>query len=160
MPRLALTLVRAAALKQRRALTAAVVLVLSSAGCVQAQPGADAAAQWQALRPLRGHFDGAAWNADVDRWQGRKHVLMQTLAAQALDERLVRDALVRRMGAPDAVWRAGQSAHAMALEQAQWRGGSPGAELLVYHWRGQHDRLLFALHDGHVVATGWLMVQE
>ncbi len=86
---------------------------------------------------------------------------MQTLAAQALDERLRRDALIRRMGAPDAVWRAGQPDHAMALEQAQWRGASPpGGELLVYHWRGQHDRLLFALHNGHVVAAGWLMVQE
>ncbi len=160
MSHLASVLARAATLKQRRALTAAVVFVMSSAGCVQAQPGADAAAQWQALRPLRGHFDGAAWNADVDRWQGRKHVLMQTLAAQALDERLARDALTQRMGAPDDVWRAGQPAHALALQQAQWRGGSPGAELLVYHWRGQHDRLLFALHEGHVAATGWLMVQE
>jgi hypothetical protein len=159
MPRLTSVLVRAVALKQRRALTAAVVLVLSSAGCAQAQPGADLASQWQALRPLRGHFDGAAWNADVDRWQGRKHVLMQALAAQALDEQLSREVLTQRMGAPDALWRAGQPAHASALEQAQWRG-TPGGELFVYHWRGQHDRLLFALGNGRVVATGWLMVQE
>jgi hypothetical protein len=160
MPRLRSALVRAAALKQRRALTAAVVFALSNVGCAQAQPGADLAEQWQSLRSLRGHFDGAAWNVDVDRWQGRKHVLMQALAAQALDERLARDALTQRMGAPDAVWRAGQAAHAGALEQAQWRGGPPSGELWVYHWRGQHDRLLFALDDGHVVATGWLMVQE
>jgi hypothetical protein len=160
MPHLRSVHVRAAALKQRRALTAAAVFVWSSAGCAQAQPDADLAAQWQALRSLRGHFDGAAWHVDVDRWQGRKHVLMQALAARALDERLARDALTRRMGAPDAVWLAGQPAHASALEQAQWRGGPPGNELLVYDWRGQHDRLLFALHDGHVVATGWLMVQE
>jgi hypothetical protein len=159
MPRLRSALVRAAALKQRRALTAAVVFALSSVGCAQAHPGADLAAQWQALRPLRGHFDGAAWNADIDRWQGRKHVLMQALAAQALDERLARDALTQRMGAPDALWRAGQPEHASATQQAQWRG-TPGSELLVYDWRGQHDRLLFALHNGHVVATGWLMVQE
>jgi hypothetical protein len=146
-------------LKRRRALTAAVVLVLSSAGCAQAQPGADVAAQWQALRPLRGHFDGAAWNADVDRWQGRKHVLMQALAAQALDERLARDVLTQRMGAPDALWRAGQPEHKSATQQAQWRG-APSGELLVYDWRGQHDRLLFAVDQGRVVATGWLMVQE
>ena len=160
MPRLRSALVRAAASRQRRALTAAIVFALSNVGCAQAQPGADLAAQWQTLRPLRGHFDGAAWNADVDRWQGRKHVLMQTLAAQALDERLSRDALTQRMGAPEAVWRAGQPAPAFALEQAHWRGGSPEGELLVYHWRGQHDRLLLALHNGQVVATGWLMVQE
>jgi hypothetical protein len=159
MLRLRSALVRAAVFKRRRALTAAVVLALSNVGCAQAQPGADLAAQWQALRPLRGHFDGAAWNADVDRWQGRKHMLMQNLAAQALDERLPRDTLLQRMGAPDAQWRAGQAAHASALEQAQWRG-TPAGNLLVYHWRGEHDRLLFAIDDGRVVATGWLMVHE
>jgi hypothetical protein len=159
MPRLRSALVRAAVFKRRRALTAAVVLALSNVGCAQAQPGADLATQWQALRPLRGHFDGAAWNADVDRWQGRKHMLMQSLAAQAQGERLARDALLQRMGVPDAVWRPGQAEHASAVEQTQWRG-TPAGELLVYHWRGQHDRLLFALDQGRVVATGWLMVQE
>ncbi len=135
------------------------VFALSGAGCAQAQPVADLALQWQALRPLRGHFDGAAWNADVDRWQGRKHVLMQALAEQALTEQLSRETLTQRMGAPDALWRAGQPAHAGALEQAQWRG-TPTAELLVYHWRGEHDRLLFAIGNGRVAATGWWMVQE
>jgi hypothetical protein len=159
MLRLRSALVRAAALKQRRALTAAVVLALSSVGCAQARPGTDLAAQWQALRPLRGHFDGAPWNADVDQWQGRKHVLMQALAAQAASEQLTRAALTQRMGAPDALWQPGQPAHAHALEQAQWRG-TPAGELLVYHWRGEHDRLLFAIGNGRVVATGWLMVQE
>jgi hypothetical protein len=159
MPRLRSALVRAAALKQRRALTAAVVFALSNVGCAQAQPGADLAAQWQTLRSQRGHFDGAAWNADVDRWQGRKHVLMQALATQALDERLARETLLQRMGAPDAQWRVGQPEHASATQQAQWRG-TPAGELLVYHWRGEHDRLLFAIGNGRVVATGWLMVQE
>ena len=159
MSHLRSALVRAAALKQRRALTAAVVFALSNVGCAQAQPGADLAAQWQTLRAQRGHFDGAVWNADVDRWQGRKHVLMQALAAQALDERLTRETLLQRMGVPDALWRAGQPEHASAAEQAQWRGTASG-ELLVYHWRGQHDRLLFAVDQGRVVATGWLMVQE
>ena len=159
MPRLRSALVRAAALKRRRALTAALVFALSNVGCAQAQPGADLAAQWQTLRPLRGHFDGAAWNADVDRWQGRKHVLMQALAAQAFDERSAREKLTQRMGTPDALWRSGQPEHASATQQAQWRG-TPGGELLVYHWRGEHDRLLFAVNQGRVVATGWLMVQE
>ena len=159
MPHLRSALARAAASKQRRALTAAVVFALSNVGCAHAQPGADLAAQWQALRPLRGHFDGAAWNADIDRWQGRKHVLMQSLAAQALEERLARNTLTQRMGAPDALWQASQPEYASAIQQAQWLG-APGGELLVYHWRGQHDRLLFAVDQGRVVATGWLMVQE
>lgn len=161
MPFVRSLLVRAVALKRRRALSLAAVLAIASTpGCAQSASSGDLVAQWRELRALRGHFDGAAWNADVDRWQGRKHVLMQTLAAQALDERLARDALTQRMGAPDASWRAGQPEHASAIEQAQWRGGTPGAELLVYRWRGEHDRLLFALDNGHVVATGWLMVHE
>jgi hypothetical protein len=159
MPRLTSALLRAIALKRRRALAAALVFGLSSAGCAQAQPAADLAAQWQALRPLRGHFDGAAWNADVDRWQGRKHVLMQALAAQAMSERLSHDMLMQRMGTPDARWRASDAAHASAIEQARWQG-TPRGELMVYHWRGQHDRLLFAVDQGRVVATGWLMALE
>jgi hypothetical protein len=159
MPRLRSALVRAAALKQRRVLTAAVVFALSNVGCAQAQPGADLAAQWQALRSQRGHFDGAAWNADVDRWQGRKHLLMQALAAQAMSEQVSRELLTQRMGAPDALWRDGDAAHASAIEQARWQG-TPRGELWVYRWRGEHDRLLFAIGEGRVVATGWLMVQE
>ena len=120
---------------------------------------ADLGAQWQALRPLRGHFDGAPWNADVDRWQGRKHVLMQALAAQALAERLAREILLQRMGAPDALWRPGDGEYAQATAQAQWQG-APRGELLVYHWRGTHDRLLFAVDGGRVVATAWLMTLE
>jgi hypothetical protein len=159
MPRLASVLVRAVALKRRRALTAAVVLVLSNAGCAQAQPGNELAAQWQALRSQRGHFDGAAWNADVDRWQGRKHVLMQALATQAMSEQASRELLTQRMGTPDAIWRAGDAAHASATQQARWQG-APQGELMVYHWRGQHDQLLFAIDKGRVVATGWLMALE
>jgi hypothetical protein len=159
MPRLRPAPLRTAALKQRRALTAAVVIALSNVGCAQAQPGADVATQWKTLRAQRGHFDGARWNDDVDRWQGRKHVLMQALAAQAASEQLSRAALTQRMGEPDAQWRVGQPAHTSALEQAQWRG-TPSGEVLVYHWRGEHDRLLFAMGNGRVVATGWLMVHE
>ena len=151
---------RSLVLKRRRALTLGAVLAIAATpGCAQPAAGGDLAAQWRQLRPLHGHFDGAAWNADVDRWQGRKHVLMQALAAQAMREQLSREALTQRMGAPDALWRAGDAAHASAMEQARWQG-TPRGELMVYHWRGQHDRLLLAVDQGRVVATGWLMALE
>jgi len=138
---------------------AAVLASAAAPGCAQTATAADLSAQWQALRQQRGHFDGAPWNADVDRWQGRKHVLMQTLAAQALAEQLPRETLLQRMGQPDALWRPGDGEYAQATTQAQWQG-APRGELLVYHWRGTHDRLLFAVDGGRVVATAWLMALE
>lgn len=172
-------LVRAATLRRRALTLAAAMAIAATPACAQAaadgqlsaQPAADArlsaqpvadarlSAQWRELRSQRGHFDGAAYNPDVDRWQGRKHVLMQALAAQAMSEHASRDTLTQRMGAPDALWRAGAAAHTSALEQARWQG-VPRGEFMVYHWRGQHDRLIIALHNGRVVATGWLMALE
>jgi hypothetical protein len=146
-------------------LACAVALGVPAAACAQA-PGAqqparpdDLATQWRALRPRRGHFDGAAFDAEIDRWQGRKHVLMQQLASHAYDERSTRAALLRLMGTPDAMWSAGQSDHARALREARWQG-APRGELLVYDWRGQRDRLVFALDEGRVVAAGWLFALE
>lgn len=137
-------------------------LALAQGAC--AQPGRAAAidelaAQWRALRTQRGHFDGAAFNADVDRWQGRKHVLMQQLAAHALEQRLHSGALRRLLGTPDETWREGQGDHAAALQQARWQG-TPRGTLAVFHWRGRHDRLVFALHADRVVAAGWLYTLE
>ncbi|MBM3462885.1 MAG: hypothetical protein FJX76_12350 [Armatimonadetes bacterium] len=34
---------------------------------------------YRRLRVLRGHFQGGVWNDDVDRWGGRKHVVMDWL---------------------------------------------------------------------------------
>ncbi len=144
------------------ALGAALPSMAPLVACAQAAPrgGVDAlAAQWRTLRPRRGHFDGGAFDPEIDRWQGRKHVLMQQLAAHAHDARLARDALLGLMGAPDAAWTTGQAEHAQALREAQWQG-APRGELLVYDWRGRRDRLVFALDDGRVAAVGWLFAHE
>jgi len=132
------------------------------AACAQAPRGESLdvlAAQWHALRPRRGHFDGAAFDPEIDRWQGRKHVLMQQLAARSYDDRLSRDALLTLMGTPDAVWRAGLVEYAQALREAQWQG-APSGQMLVYDWRARRDRLVFALDEGRVVAVGWLFAHE
>jgi hypothetical protein len=96
----------------------------------------------------------------VDRWQGRKHVAMETLADEMLRERAPAAQLRKSMGEPDAVLEPGPPAHARALEQAQWLNAAPApvstTTLWLYRWRGRHDQLVFALKHGRVVAAGWL----
>ena len=120
----------------------------------------DAARTYRTLRAVRGHFDGGRWSDDVDRWQGRKHVAMQTLADQMLRANAPAGQLRKSMGEPDAALEPGQPAHARALEQAQWLNAAPApvntTTLWLYRWRGQHDQLVFALTHGRVVAAGWL----
>ena len=137
---------------------------------ILARPAAadDAAPTFRALRPLRGHFDGGAWNNDVDRWQGRKHVAMQRLADQALRDHASAALLRQWMGEPDATLQPGHAAHARAIEMAQWLpvvSRAPQADakigvLVVYRWRGQHDQLAFVLEHDRVVAAGWLYERE
>lgn len=128
-------------------------------------PEGDDARTFRALRATRGHFDGARWSDDVDRWQGRKHLAMQALASQMLLAHAPAKLLRQSMGAPDGVLDPGQAAHTRAIEQAQWlkAADSPAAplkgnpaRLWLYRWRGSHDQLVLALDHGRVVAAGWL----
>jgi len=124
-----------------------------------AQDTAAWARQWQALRIQNGHFDGAAWNAEVDAWQGAKHRLMQQLAQRALQQRWTADQLKGWMGDADRVLRDGEVDHAQVLGQARWQGG-PAGEFWLYRWRGTHDQLLMALQGGRVEAVGWVYALE
>jgi hypothetical protein len=129
--------------------------LLGCSGCAAAAPGAEAANEFRTLRSVRGHFDGSAWNDDVDRWQGRKHVAMQRLAQQLLDAKANAAQVRRAMGEPDARLTPGGDAYQQAIAQAQWRG-TPGGVLWLYRWRGTHDQLALAVEHDRVVATGWL----
>lgn len=138
--------------------------VFAAGACAQTpSPASDVqAARWRALRSQRGHFHGAAWNDAVDRWQGEKHRLMQALAQRAREQRLDRAGLLALMGAPDAQWPSAAAAPPGALDGAAWQPQAPGPDalLLVYNWRAEHDRLLFALQAHRVVATAWLLAYE
>lgn len=138
-------------------LVTVLLLMLPMHGC--AQDNAALSRQWQALRMQNGHFDGAAWNAEIDAWQGTKHRLMQQLAQRAGHERWTAGQLKGWMGEADRVLHAGEEDHVRVLAQAQWQG-SAGGELWLYHWRGAHDQLAFALRDGRVVAVGWVAALE
>jgi hypothetical protein len=135
--------------------------LLASLGC-SAGPAPDDGAEaeeWAQLRQQRGHFDGAAWNKDLDAWQGRKHQLMQGLAERLLAEKPDEAGVRALMGEPDQRIEPGTAEHADWLRRTEWRGAPAGA-LWSYHWRGEHDQLLVALADERVVAVGWLYAWE
>ena len=71
-------------------LTLGLVLGCASGGTEQqvgAEEGRTMAAEWTQLRQGKGHFAGGEWRQDLDAWQGRKHQLMQALAAEVLAAR-------------------------------------------------------------------------
>ncbi|WPC05249.1 hypothetical protein SBP02_00425 [Pseudomonas benzenivorans] len=117
------------------------------------------AEQWQALRAKPGHFSGAAWDDQVDKWQGTKHRLMQQLLELAWSERYDATQLRALLGAPDRVWTPESDEYADWLRLTDWRG-QPAGELWAYDWRGQHDQLLFALEGEQLKAAGWLLMYE
>lgn len=135
----------------------ALLLMLPLQG--HAQDTAALSRQWQAMRMQNGHFDGAAWNAEVDAWQGAKHRLMQQLAQRAGQERWTAGQLKGWMGEADQVLREGGADHARVLAQTQWQGRPAGA-LWLYRWRGTHDQLVIALQGARVAAAGWLYALE
>lgn len=154
----------------RRTAISLAAAALPAAACARAAGPDDEAAEWRALRGVRGHFEGGAFNEAVDRWQGRKHVLMQQLAQALLAERASAAQLRARMGEPDAVLDARAPAQARLLQRAADAAVPPGAlaqrgaarpeALWLYRWRGARDQLAFALTADRVVATAWLYEWE
>ena len=133
------------------------------------EPESELLEAWQALRQARGHFDGAPWRDDVDRWQGRKHVLMQTLAERLLQAQASAERVSQTLGQPDAELAPGQPAHVDAVARLAQRRRPDALALLpapsdaglwLYRWRGAHDQLGLLFERGRVVATGWLYELE
>jgi hypothetical protein len=111
----------------------------------------DLGAELQRLRAIPGHFGGGAWSDDVDRYGGRKHVVLQRLGERLATASRARIEAV--MGPPDAIAHAGDPLWQLAAPSA-------GATLLVYHWRGTHDFLYFELAGDTAVRSGWWMAYE
>jgi hypothetical protein len=147
-------------MRQFSALFVALTL-LASLGCSAgpAPAGDSQAAEWIQLRQQRGHFDGAAWNKDLDAWQGHKHQLLQSLAERLLAEQPDQAGVRTLMGEPDGRVGADGAEYADWLRRTEWRG-EPGEQLWSYHWRGNHDQLLVAFSGARVSAVGWLYAWE
>lgn len=144
------------------------VLAMASA-CGNSRACEGDAAQWArefaALRTVHGHFDGGNWTADVDRWQGRKHRLMQCLAAGLSAAGTPVERVQALMAEPDArVACPSAACDELARLMEAPADGAPavanGIQLWVYQWRGRHDRLVFSVDGGRVTHVGWAYALE
>ncbi|WLQ14977.1 hypothetical protein O5O45_03410 [Hahella aquimaris] len=138
-------------------------------GCAQASPTntgkplpgleAQAPGVYRELREIKGHFSGGQWNEDVDKWQGKKHQVMQVLGAKVASERLDATHTRELMGAPDRTHQPGDQHFDTVIRMTEWKG-KPQGSLWVYDWRGAHDQLVFAFDGDKLTASGWLYSWE
>ncbi len=147
----------------------AVLMLLVSIGvwsssCAQSTlPWSLSAERFQALRRAQGHFNGGAWNAEVDAWNGAKHQAMKALAAQAVEGAVPEATLREWMGPPDeTVTCPSVRCDELAAHLTRDTGARPASPqgLSIYDWRGGHDRLVFFFAGGKVAAAGWWMAGE
>ncbi|MAM88294.1 hypothetical protein [Allohahella sp. A8] len=133
----------------------------SAAACSDPQLQA-AADDFRELRTTPGHFDGAGWRPEVDAYDGKKHKLMQKLAKDAIERELSVDCLLRLLGKADEQMAGGSAGGTALLSQVEWQTGqaTQAGELLIYNWRGRHDRLVFLAIDDKLLASGWALAYE
>lgn len=67
------------------------------------------AAEFRALRTVKGHFQGEVWNADVDAWMGRKHQVMLELAKRLGASGCTEAQVKSLLGEPDRIAREGDA---------------------------------------------------
>ncbi|MBB5016809.1 hypothetical protein HNQ59_000071 [Chitinivorax tropicus] len=126
---------------------------MTTASCLAADI-TDTAADFRAMRQRHGHFDGGPWQPALDQWQGKKHQAMQKLARHVWQQRLGTAQVRQLMGEPDELIRPDMPMYSAQIQHSNWQG-QPAGELWLYNWRGKHDRLVLAMGQGRVVATGW-----
>ena len=130
------------------------------------------AQQWQQLRPLRGHFDGANWLAEVDKWQGRKHCVLSALHTKFLKTLPSEQQVLQVMGAADASaspssppqLRTPPAACAGAMDSTTGLTHTFTTNLAWtwawYRWRGTHDGVLIYYQQGRLANVFWCLSQE
>jgi len=116
---------------------------------------------FKSLRAIEGHFDGVAWNDDVDEWMGRKHQLMIELGDRLGGGMYSRTQVVDLLGAPDASAREGDVLYDLIRDRGEFERLAGGAyEFLVYHWRGEHDFLYLTVREETILGAGWWYAGE
>lgn len=123
----------------------------------------EVAAEFRALRKIRGHFDGGEWQDEADRWMGRKHRIMIKLASCLSGGKYKKGAVIKLLDPPDQVVRKGDALFEQILrrqgidllQQGNAASTVPSYEFLIYYWRGKHDFLFFTYQDSIVIDSGW-----
>jgi hypothetical protein len=122
---------------------------------------ADVAAEFKALRAVKGHFEGGAWNAAVDRWMGRKHRVMIQLQSRLPAGRYDTAQVVEWLGPPDRTDPADYAGYDFIMRYPELGPPADGSYgLLIYFWRGSHDFLYFVSYKNIIVDSGWWYAGE
>jgi hypothetical protein len=125
------------------------------------RPMVDMADEFKDLRAIEGHFDGGAWNDDVDQWMGRKHALMIELGDRLGEGAYGRSQVVDLLGAPDAIARESDALYDLIRDRGEFKGPGGGAyEFLIYYWRGEHDFLYLIVREETILGAGWWYAGE
>lgn len=98
--------------------------------------------QYLELRKIKGHWDGGEFVDDVDKFNGRKHKVMQRLGELLGIKGTPRSQVIQWLGEPDV----------KKTEDAtqQW----------IYYWRRKHDYLIFILENEQVTKSEWYYAYE
>lgn len=111
------------------------------------------------LRPIKGQFEGGGWVEEVDAWNGRKHQLMQDIADELNRARHSEADIIQLLGEPDQTIQKGEELYSTLYpEPSQTTGVS--AQILIYHWRGNHDYLFLISEDDVVTQIDWWYAGE
>jgi hypothetical protein len=117
--------------------------------------------EFRGLRAIKGHFDGGAWNDDVDKWMGRKHQLMLQLGERLGAGEYSRAEIVQWLALPDQIAREGDEFFNLVSNLSEFKRPAAGSyELLIYYWRGTHDFLYFTVQGETVANAGWWYAGE
>ncbi len=114
------------------------------------------AADFRNKRSIAGHFSGGPWNPEVDQWMGRKHKLMIELGLRLGAGGCRKSQVNSLLGPPDQIARKGDRFFNLIMKLPDYSGSTAVAdEFMVYFWRGNHDFLFFASHDGVIINSDW-----
>ncbi len=124
-------------------------------------PVEEIADEFKKIREIKGHFDGGAWNDEVDKWMGRKHRLMIELGLRLTGDNYEKSDIIKLLDQPDRTVGKDDHLFEQIVNQKQcYLSTAASYEFLVYYWRGRHDFLFFTCQDGVIINSGWWYAGE
>jgi hypothetical protein len=130
-------------------------------GCAWSVDSEGIAAEFRGLRTGKGHFQGGTWNADVDKWMGRKHRIMIQLGSRLGSGDCAKAEIIQLLGLPDLTARESDAPFDLVKRLPAFEKPTAGpCELLIYYWRGAHDFLYFTSQDETILNSGWWYAGE
>ncbi len=112
--------------------------------------------EFKRLHAQQGYYSGGAWNTDIDKWNCRKHAVMNELAGHILEAQCSFREVIKLMGQPDDVFQSDDP----RAENFNKIDGFPSPDFCIqYYWRQDHDYLIFALLQNRVIHVDWVYAQ-